>query len=49
MYNPSKTLLHPLESSGKDAIEHIISSYVSLPLHAAIMVKTKSFSGQVFI
>ena len=47
VYNESKTILHALESSGKDAIEHVISSYKTLPLHVAMMVKTNSLSGQV--
>ena len=40
-------LLHPLESSGTSDIKHVVSSYKSLPLHAALKVDTKSLSGQV--
>ena len=47
IYDPMRMILHPLESSGTDSIEHVIASYDSLPLHAAVKVKAGSITGQV--
>ena len=43
----SEIVLNSLESTGADTVEHIVSSYSSLPLHLAIMVKTPKRTGQV--
>ena len=34
---------------GNDSIEHLISSYSSLPLHVALQIQTKNYQGQVGI
>lgn len=45
----SEIVLDPVESTGTDTVEHSVSSYCSLPLHLAIMVKTPKRTGQVMI